>query len=225
MRRALYKLRTGSLAAVLLCLGSAAVISAWASPTTKPEPASQGAPAWAVKPSDTDTGGGMGGTGHSVDNPQGMLVPLSQAVETSCLEGDILGRYQLVSPSGSAGSRTGAGLCANTVYVLNEGWAIEMILSQAHELTVQAGKPGVDSSFNSLSGRQGQSGAGSTRLQIRRVSHPAWGERLEIDIYAISGPAQVKIKKEILEVNAGFVGQVWIEGAQVFVSLRRHRQN
>jgi hypothetical protein len=98
-------------------------------------------------------------------------------------------------------------------------------LPQAHELTVQAGKPGVDPSLNSLAGQQGNSGSGSARLQMRRVSHPAWGERLEIDIYAISGQVQVKMKKEILEVNAGFVGQVWIEGDQIFVSLRRHRQN
>jgi|GEM_PF-638163 len=225
MTRALLALLTRNLAAALLSLGSAAVTSAWASPPTKPTAAEQGAPVWTVKPSDTDTGGGMGGTGHTVDNPQGMLVPLSQAVETSCLEGDILGRYRLLSPSGSAGSRAGAGLCANTVYVLNEGWAVEMILPQAHELKVQAGKPSIDQSLSSPAGRQGQSGPGSTRLQMRRVSHPAWGERLEIDIYAISGQAQVKLKQEILEVNAGFVGQVWIEGSQIFVSLRRHRQN
>ena len=227
MRRALHTLLRRKLAAALLCLGSATVTSAWASPPTKPVSEGQGAPAWAVKPSDTDTGGGMGGTGHTVDNPQGMpLVPLSSTSQVPCPAGQTIGRYTLLAlPSapkavGSSAAESASSaptssppsaqnpLCLNTIFTLTMGQQVTLFLPNDQRIGVEPQGP-----------------KSEARLQTRLVSHRIWGDRLEVDIFAYQGNAVAKVNTADLQIPEGFVGQVSVEGSQSFFSLRKPRRD
>jgi hypothetical protein len=217
----------GLLPRILLTLGiAAAVTSAWASPTS-PESATQNTSVWAVKPSDGDTGGGMGGTGHSVDDPRGMpLVPLSSTSQSPCPAGQTIGRYTLsTTPSTpNAGGSTVAGsaaggapsspfstqspLCLNTIFTLTMGQQVTFFLP--NDLRISAQTQGLKS---------------EARIQTRVVSHRIWGERLEIDIFAYEGSALARINAGELQIPTGFVGQIWVEGSQAFFSLRKSGRN
>ena len=152
---------------------------------------------------DSDTGGGMGGTGISVDNPdEALLVPLNSKTQVTCPSGDVIGSYQL---SHSAARQTihNRPLCLNTVFVLNEGEEVMLSLPSEQTVTVKA--------------------KGTSRLQVTRTIHHAWGVRLQIEIDPVKGQAEAKINSGVFLIPLGFVGQIWIEGSQAFWGLRKNR--
>ena len=152
---------------------------------------------------DTGTGGGMGGTGNSVDNPdEALLVPLNSKTQVTCRSGDVIGSYQL-SHSAAKQPNANRPLCLNTVFVLNEGE--EVMLSLPSEQTVSVKT------------------TGTSRLQITRTTHHAWGARLEIEINPVKGQADAKINSGVFLIPLGFVGQIWIEGSQAFGGLRKNK--
>ena len=200
------RLLEGTLPAILLTLGIAAAVTS----------------AWAVKPSDTDTGGGMGGTGHTVDDPRGMpLVPLSSTSQVPCPVGQTIGRYTLstipstpnAEGSAVAGSAAGSApssassspssgqspLCLNTIFTLTTGQQVTFFLPNDQRISAQT-----------------QGSKSEARIQTRVVSHRIWGDRLEIDIFAYEGNAIARINAGDLQIPTGFVGQIWVEGSQAF---------
>lgn len=162
-----------------------------------------------LKPSGGDTGGGIGGTGYTVDDPREIpIVPLSGTARPPCPADQNAGRYRLTTNKSPALSSAEAALCLDTIFALSTDQQVELLLPNHHSITVEALKPN-----------------GDIRLQMRRITHPVWGDRLEIDIYARRGTAKVSLKSEVLEINAGFVGQVQVEGVQTFISVRKHRRD
>ena len=150
---------------------------------------------------DTDTGGGMGGTGNSVDNPdEALLVPLNSKTQVTCRSGDVIGSYQLSHGAARQAILTRP-LCLNTVFVLNEGEEVMLSLPSEQTVSVKA--------------------TGTSRLQITRTTHHAWGARLEIEINPVQGQADAKINSGVFLIPLGFVGQIWIEGSQAFWGLRK----
>ena len=152
---------------------------------------------------DTDTGGGMGGTGNSVDKPeQALLVPLNSKSQIACHSGDVIGRYQL-SRTAAKQPAINRPLCLNTLFVLDGGEEVMLSLPSEQTVSVKA--------------------TGTSRLQITRTTHHAWGARLEIEINPVQGQADAKINSGVFLIPLGFVGQIWIEGSQAFWGLRHHR--
>ena len=152
---------------------------------------------------DTDTGGGMGGTGNSVDNPdEALLVPLNSKTQVTCRSGDVIGSYQLLREAARQAILTRP-LCLNTVFVLNEGEEVMLSLPSEQTVSVKA--------------------TGTSRLQITRTTHHAWGARLEIEINPVQGQADAKINSGVFLIPLGFVGQIWIEGSQAFWGLRKNK--
>jgi hypothetical protein len=161
------------------------------------------APAALTSKLDTDTGGGMGGTGNSVDNPdKALLVPLNSKSQVACRSGAVIGSYQL-SHSAARQPIHNRPLCLNTVFVLNEGEEVVLSLPSGQTVTVKA--------------------TGTSRLQITRTTHHAWGARLEIEINPVEGQADAKINSGVFPIPLGFVGQIWIEGGQAFWGLRKNK--
>ena len=153
---------------------------------------------------DTDTGGGMGGTGNSVDNPdEALLVPLNSKTEVTCRSIDVIGSYAL-SHRAAKQPNVNRPLCLDTVFVLNEDEEVMLSLPSEQTVTVKA--------------------TGISRLRITRNTHHAWGARLEIEISPVQGQADAKINNGVFLIPLGFVGQVWIEGSQAFWGLRTNKR-
>ncbi len=152
---------------------------------------------------DTDTGGGMGGTGNSVDNPaEALLVPLNSKTQVTCRSGDVIGSYQLSRAADTQAILT-LPLCLNTVFVLNAGEEVMLSLPSEQTVSVRA--------------------TGTSRLQITRTTHHAWGTRLEIEISPVQGQADARINNGVFPIPFSFVGQIWIEGGQAFWGLRKNK--
>ena len=148
---------------------------------------------------DTDTGGGMGGTGNSVDKPEeALLVPLNSKSQIACHSGDVIGRYQL-SRTAAKQPAINRPLCLNTLFVLDGGEEVTLSLPSEQTVTARA--------------------TGTSRLQITRITHHAWGSRIEIEINPMQGQADAKINNEVFSIPPGFTGQIWIEGRQAFWGL------
>lgn len=149
----------------------------------------------------TDTGGGVGGTGNSVDNPdKSLLVPLNSRSQVACSIEDSIGTYQLsgVVENQSTFSRP---LCIDSVFVLNEGEEVTLSLPLGQTITVKA--------------------TGTSRLQITRDNYHARGARLKIEISPVKSQAEAKINSRELLIPSDFVGQIWIQGVQAFWGLRK----
>ncbi len=149
---------------------------------------------------DPNTGGGMGGTGHTVDDPRGMpMVPLSSTTRIGCSADKVVGRY-LLSEQGSSSQGQ---LCEQTIFTITAGKAITLFLPIEQSISVES--------------------AGEVRLQVRRTNHHAWGPRIEVDLFSRKGEARAKINGSPLDIAEGFVGQVSVEQGQTFFRLRRQR--
>lgn len=149
---------------------------------------------------DPNTGGGMGGTGHTVDKPEGMpIVPLSTTTRLDCPEAKVVGRYFLNRQGGNNQGQ----LCEQAIFAITARQTVTLVFPNDQEIAVES--------------------AGEVRLQVRRTIHHAWGPRIEIDIFPTKGEAKAKINGSGLDIAQGFVGQVSVEQGQTFFRLRRQR--
>lgn len=150
---------------------------------------------------DTETGGGMGGTGNSTtDSADIPLAPLNSKTETPCSSIDIIGSYQISKRVTDYGFASKS-LCLNTVIVLNEDERILLELPSEHKISIKT--------------------TGISRLQFKKSSHHVWESRLEIEITPLQGKADVTINSTPFLIPFGFVGSIWIEGSQAFWGLQK----
>ena len=63
--------------------------------------------------------------------------------------------------------------------------------------------------------------SGGASMQLQRKAHPAWEDRIEVEIFARSEKVDVKINNDRLTIDPGYVGQIWVDKAQSFWGLRR----
>jgi len=151
---------------------------------------------------DPNTGGGMGGTGYTVDKPEGMpVVPLGDATRPDCLADQVVGSY-LLSQEGSSSQGQ---LCEQTIFLITAGHTVTLVFPNDQRIAVES--------------------AGEVRLQVRRTIHHAWGPRIEIDVFPTKGAAKAKVNDGVLDIAEGFVGQVSVEQGQMFFGMRRQRGN
>ena len=160
----------------------------------------------AVKPADSGTGGGMGGTGHTEDQSKNLpIVPLSNASKVKCPEGNVIGAFELrknqtdnssVNPVVLAHK-----LCAETVFLLEAGDQVRLLLPDDQLIEIKA--------------------SGGASMQLQRKAHPAWEDRIEVEIFARSEKVDVKINNDRLTIDPGYVGQIWVDKAQSFWGLRK----
>jgi hypothetical protein len=155
------------------------------------------------KPSDTPTGGGMGGTGNTVtpSSPPG-VIPLNDRKASTCKRGDVVGEYRWESEDSSAkGSpKYLQPLCIDASFNLQAKDRLALRLTTGQELVFQS------------------NGNGTVKLNR---STGKLGTQLEISVYAAKEPVHVGLGQDPFIIPEGYVGQIWIDGAQMFWGLNR----
>jgi hypothetical protein len=155
------------------------------------------------KPSDTATGGGMGGTGNTIEPGKSSgIIPLQDKKALACAEEELLGEYHLESANVNAqgGIRSMQPLCDGVRFPLGAKDRLEFRLRTGQEMGFES------------------KGEGSIDLKRKTGT---LGTQLEINVYATKESVGVRLNKDLLVVQEGYVGQIWIDGAQMFWGLRR----
>jgi hypothetical protein len=154
------------------------------------------------KPSDTTTGGGMGGTGNTVtpNSPPG-VIPLNDRKASICKQDDVVGEYRWESEDSSAqGSpKYLQPLCIDASFNLQTKARLALRLTAGQELVFQSngnGTVGLNRSTGKL------------------------GTQLEISVYAAKESVSVGLDQTFI-IPEGYIGQIWIDGAQMFWGLNR----
>lgn len=155
------------------------------------------------KPGDTPTGGGMGGTGNTPEptHPK-QIIPLNDQKTLKCSREDAVGEYLLESPGAIAqgGLTSTQPLCVEAHFYLRAKDRLRLRLKTGQELDLES--------------------KGEASIYLKR-STGRLGAQLEISIHATKEGVNVRLNKDLLVVQEGYVGQIWIDGAQVFWGLRR----
>lgn len=155
------------------------------------------------KPSDTATGGGMGGTGNTVtpSSPPG-VIPLNDRKTSICKQDDVVGEYRWKSGDSSAqGSpKSLQPLCIDASFSLQAKARLALRLTTGQELDFQS--------------------KGNGTVGLKR-STGKLGTQLEISVHAAKEPVRVGLDQAQFIIPEGYVGQIWIDGAQMFWGLNR----
>jgi hypothetical protein len=155
------------------------------------------------KPSDTTTGGGMGGTGNTVtpNSPPG-VIPLNDRKASICKQDDVVGEYrwELEDSSAQDSPKSLQPLCIDASFSLQAKARLALRLKTGQELIFQ-------SKSNGTVGLERKAGK--------------LGSQLEISVYAAKEPVHVGLGQDPFIIPEGYVGQIWIDGAQMFWGLNR----
>jgi hypothetical protein len=155
------------------------------------------------KPSDTATGGGMGGTGNTAtpSSPPG-VIPLNDRKASICKQDDVVGEYRWESEDSSAQGRQKLlqPLCIDASFNLQAKARLVLRLTTGQELVFQSNGNGI--------------------VGLKR-STGKLGTQLEISVYAAKESVRVRLRQDLFIIPEGYVGQIWIDGAQMFWGLNR----
>lgn len=145
----------------------------------------------------------MGGTGNTPEptHPQ-QIIPLNDQKTLKCSREDAVGEYLLESPGAIAqgGLTSTQPLCVGAHFYLRAKDRLRLRLKTGQELDLES-KGGASIYLKQSTGRL--------------------GAQLEINIHATTESLSVLHNKDLLVVPERYVGQIWIDGAQMFWGLRR----
>jgi len=145
----------------------------------------------------------MGGTGNTPEptHPR-QIIPLNDQKTLKCSREDAVGEYLLESPGAIAqgGLRSTQPLCVEAKFYLRSKDRLRLRLKTGQELDLES--------------------KGEASIYLKR-STGRLGAQLEISIHATKEGVNVRLNKDLLVVQEGYVGQIWIDGAQMFWGLRR----
>jgi hypothetical protein len=154
------------------------------------------------KTGDTSTGGGMGGTGNTIEPGKSSgIIPLQDKKALACAEEKLVGEFHLESANVGAqgGIRSMQPLCVGAQFPLGAKDRLEFRLRTGQEMEFES--------------------RGEGSIDLKRKTGKL-GTQLEINVYATKESVGVRLNKDLLVVQEGYVGQIWIDGGQMFWGLQ-----